>query len=65
MTGEPVHFALQLNRDLASNVVFLGHYHSEKLGVQALGRLLQQRFGVETVFVDVQAFIAHNEVQLR
>lgn len=65
VTGEPVHYALQLTRDLASNVVFLGHYHSEKLGVQALGKLLHQRFGVEAVFLDVQAFTAHNELQPR
>jgi len=30
-----------------------------------LGKLLQQRFGVEAVFLDVQAFTAHNELQLR
>ena len=65
VTGEPVHYALQLTRDLASNVIFLGHYHSEKLGVQALGKLLEQRFGVDAIFLDVQAFTAHNELQFR
>jgi dinuclear metal center YbgI/SA1388 family protein len=58
VTGEPVHFAYQLARELASNVVFLGHYHSEKPGVQALGRWLERAFSVETVFLDIGAFSA-------
>jgi putative NIF3 family GTP cyclohydrolase 1 type 2 len=30
-----------------------GHYATETFGVRALGDLLQERFGVEHVFVDL------------
>lgn len=60
VTGEAVHHAYQLTRELAANVIFLGHYHSEKLGVQALGELLTQKFGVESVFLEIAAFDATN-----
>jgi len=34
--------------------VALGHHDSEKLGVQALGKLLEERFSVETTFLDCE-----------
>ncbi len=58
VTGEPVHFCYQLAREVRTNVVFLGHYHSETVGVQALGKLLGDRFAVESVFLDIGAFTA-------
>jgi dinuclear metal center YbgI/SA1388 family protein len=58
VTGEPVHFSYQLSREVAANVIFLGHYHSEQLGVQALGRLLTERLGLESVFLPIGAFTA-------
>ena len=30
-----------------------GHYNTERFGVQALSKLLQVQFGVETFFIDV------------
>jgi putative NIF3 family GTP cyclohydrolase 1 type 2 len=33
-------------------VLYLGHYHSEKPGVKALGKKLEKEFDVETMFVD-------------
>lgn len=62
VTGEPVHFCYQIARELRANMVFLGHYHSEKLGVQGLGRLLQERMGVECVFLEIGAFSAREYV---
>lgn len=62
ITGEPVHFAYQLARDLGSNVLFLGHYHSEKLGVQALGKLLTDELGVQSVFLDIGSMSARQSV---
>jgi dinuclear metal center YbgI/SA1388 family protein len=62
VTGEPAHFSFQLARELETNVVFLGHYHSEKLGVQALGKLLTAKLGVECEFMDVGAFSAEEYV---
>lgn len=58
VTGEPIHFGYQLSRELGSNVVYLGHYHSEKLGVQALGRMLTEKLGIESVFLEIGAFTA-------
>jgi dinuclear metal center YbgI/SA1388 family protein len=58
ITGEPMHFGYQLSRELGSNVIYLGHYHSEKLGVQAIGRLLTEKLGVESVFLEIGAFSA-------
>ena len=58
VTGEPAHFTYQLAREVGANVVYLGHYHSETLGVQALGSLLHERLGIESVFLDIGAFSA-------
>jgi dinuclear metal center YbgI/SA1388 family protein len=58
ITGEPVHYAFQLSRELAINVIYLGHYHSEQLGVISLGNLLKQRFGLECLLLDLQALSA-------
>jgi dinuclear metal center YbgI/SA1388 family protein len=58
VTGEPLHFTYQLAREVGANVIYLGHYHSETLGVQAVGRLLTERLGVESVFLDIAAFSA-------
>jgi len=58
LTGEPAHFCYQLAREAGANVIYLGHYHSEQLGVKALGRLLTQKLGIESVFLDIGAFTA-------
>jgi dinuclear metal center YbgI/SA1388 family protein len=58
ITGEPVHYCYQLAREAGSNVIYLGHYHSEQLGVQALGKLLADKLGVESVFLETGAFTA-------
>ena len=48
--GEPTEAVV---REEGINFIAVGHYNSEKIGVQALGNLLQSRFGVETFFCDV------------
>lgn len=53
VTGETSHTAFHQAREWEMNVVFAGHYATETLGVRALGDHLEERFGVETVFVDV------------
>ncbi len=40
-------------RDLKLNVVLGGHYATESLGVQALGKALTRRFGVKAEFIDL------------
>jgi len=49
-TGEPTEAIV---REEGINFIAVGHYNSEKIGVQALGNLLQTQFGVETFFCDV------------
>lgn len=49
-TGEPTE---AIAREEGINFIAAGHYNSEKIGVQALGDLLQTQFGVETFFCDV------------
>ena len=49
-TGEPTE---GVAREEGVNFLGVGHYNSEKLGVQALGELIQQQFGVTTFFCDV------------
>ena len=53
LSGEPNLAACNVARDLGMNALFGGHYATESLGVQALGKLLTRRFGVRTAFVDL------------
>ena len=39
--------------ELGINLIGAGHYNTERLGVQAVGRLLEENFGVSAVFIDV------------
>ena len=40
-------------KDAKMNVIFLGHYASEIIGMKALAKVLAKKFGVKTVFVDM------------
>ena len=53
LTGEPAEPSQALARELGVHFVAGGHYATETMGVQALTRLLAERFGVEWVFLDV------------
>ena len=53
ITGEPSEQSQELARETGSNFIAAGHYNTEKLGVQALGRKIQEVFDVETFFADV------------
>jgi dinuclear metal center YbgI/SA1388 family protein len=52
ITGEPDHSNHHAALESRLNVLYLGHYHSEKPGVIALGKKLAREFGVETAFID-------------
>jgi len=39
--------------ELGLNVVFGGHYATETVGLKALGEHLADKFGLETVFLDL------------
>ena len=53
LTGEIGEPTEAIAREEGINFIAVGHYNSEKIGVQALSNLLQSQFGVETFFCDV------------
>ena len=53
LTGETAEGTQALAREEGANFIAAGHYNTERLGVQALGDLLRERFGVETFFIEV------------
>ncbi len=52
LTGEENHWVVNAAEDIGMNILFGGHYATETFGVKALGRLLEERFGLPTVFID-------------
>lgn len=52
LTGETSHSHYWAASDYSINVVYAGHYATETVGVQALGRHLTEKFGLETQFFD-------------
>ncbi len=52
ITGEPKHSLYLTAQEEGVNVFLTGHYMSETLGVKALGKHLEEKFGIETVFLD-------------
>jgi dinuclear metal center YbgI/SA1388 family protein len=57
VTGESSHENHHAALEGKINVVYGGHYHTEKSGVQALGEFLKKKFGIETVFLDVPTLV--------
>ncbi len=53
LTGEVGEPTRGIAQEEGVNFIAAGHYNSEKIGVQALGKLLQDQFGTEIVFCDV------------
>lgn len=53
VTGETSHSFFHYAAEYGLNVVFGGHYATETLGLKALARHLADKFGLETVFLDV------------
>jgi dinuclear metal center YbgI/SA1388 family protein len=53
LTGEPSEDSRALAAELGISFIAAGHYATETFGVRAVGRELEERFGVETTFVDV------------
>lgn len=52
LTGETSHSNFWAASDYGMNIIFAGHYATETVGVQALGRHLVEKFGLETKFFD-------------
>lgn len=57
ITGEHAHENYHLAKESRINVLYIGHYHSEKLGVIAVGKDLDKRFGIETIFIEEPTLI--------
>ncbi|MBW1809047.1 MAG: Nif3-like dinuclear metal center hexameric protein [Deltaproteobacteria bacterium] len=53
ITGVMYEQSVAIAREAKVNVVALGHYNSEKLGVEALGDVLAKHFGLQVVHLDV------------
>jgi len=53
VTGTVFEQSVAVAREAGLNVVALGHYNSEKLGVRAVGDRLEEELGVEVVHMDV------------
>jgi len=57
VTGESAHENHHAALEGNLNVIYGGHYHTEKPGVQALGKFLSEKFNVKTVFLDVPTLV--------
>lgn len=53
LTGEVSEWVMHTAREAGRHFVSAGHYPTERLGVQALGDHLAERFGLEVEFVDL------------
>jgi dinuclear metal center YbgI/SA1388 family protein len=53
ITGESSHQNYHAALEARINVIYCGHYHSETTGVKALAALISEKFGTETVFIDI------------
>jgi dinuclear metal center YbgI/SA1388 family protein len=53
ITGESSHNSYWFARDNNMNVVFAGHYNTEKIGVELLGKHLNEKFSLNCNFVDL------------
>ena len=52
LTGEGAHHTFFDAEERGINVIYAGHYATETVGVKALGKHLEDRFGLETFFID-------------
>ncbi len=51
LSGEELHWAATAAEDMGINLLLAGHYATETFGVQALGDLLAERFGLPCTFL--------------
>lgn len=52
ITGDAVEI-YHTAKDAGVNVIFAGHHATETLGLHALSRTLQKKFGIETTYIDL------------
>lgn len=51
LTGEENHWVRNAAQDVGMSILFAGHYATETFGVKALGRLLEEQFGLPTIYI--------------
>lgn len=52
LTGEENHWVVNAAQDMGINILFAGHYATETFGVKSLGKLIEEQFGLPTIFID-------------
>ena len=52
LTGEENHWVVNAAQDMGINIFFAGHYATETFGVKSLGKLIEEQFGLPTIFID-------------
>ncbi len=52
ITGEASHSAYTLAEELGVNIIFAGHYATERHGVKALGEHIKRKFGFDVKFIE-------------
>lgn len=53
ITGEARHGAYWTAKEAKINCIFAGHYATETLGVKALGRYVNEKFGIDVEFIEL------------
>lgn len=53
LTGEIRETTVRASEELQLNLIIAGHYNTEKLGIQALGQLIERQFHVSCQFIDI------------
>ncbi|MFN3528093.1 MAG: Nif3-like dinuclear metal center hexameric protein [Candidatus Altarchaeaceae archaeon] len=53
VTGEISHQVYHLAKEGKVNVIFAGHYATETLGVKAMAKFINEKFKIETKFIDI------------
>lgn len=53
ITGEIKESLVRKIEEEKLNLIIAGHYNTEKLGIQALGRVLEKKFDVKCTFIDI------------
>lgn len=52
-TGEPSHSAFRPAQEYGVNIIYGGHYLTETVGLKALARHLERKFGLEPEFIEL------------
>lgn len=53
ITGEASEWVMNVARETSTHFIAAGHYATERLGIQALGKHIAQKFGIEVHFEDI------------